>query len=90
MHFLPALKEAFAIHFAELEVIISNPENPTFSNTIEALDHAGSRIAEVSLVFSALKSAHGTEGIMAISDEMSRLLSHHRDTINFNPSYNFV
>lgn len=37
----PAVREAMAAHLAELEVIATNPEPPTFENTIVAMQGAG-------------------------------------------------
>ena len=37
----PALEEGMAMHLEEIEAIASNPEPPTFENTIAAMEGAG-------------------------------------------------
>ena len=39
--FAPALDEALNAHNAEIDAIASNPEAPSFANTIEALEAVG-------------------------------------------------
>ena len=38
--YLPAFREAMAEHKAEIEAIVTNPDPPTFENTVVALDLA--------------------------------------------------
>ncbi len=85
-HYMPAIDKAMAEHKAEVEAIINNKEAATFENTIVALDDAGVALSEVMSVYGSLKSAHGTEGIMAIAEEVGKKMSAHRDDINLNPS----
>lgn len=40
-HFAPALDEAMARYRAEIAAIASDPDTPTFANTLEALERAG-------------------------------------------------
>ena len=40
-HWLPAFRQTIADAEAELERIASNPEPPTFENTVAAIDRAG-------------------------------------------------
>ena len=39
-HFLPAFDKAFADHSAEIEAVKANPAEPTFENTVTALERA--------------------------------------------------
>jgi len=84
-HYLPAFEKAMAENKAEVAAIITNKEAANFENTIVALDNAGSFLSEVASVYFSLKSAHGVEGIMAISSEVSQKLSAHGDDISLNP-----
>ncbi len=84
-HYMPAFDAAMVEHKKEVEAIINNTEAPTFDNTIVALDDAGVMLSEVSSVYYGLKSADGTEGIMAIAGEVGKKLSAHSDDINLNP-----
>ena len=40
-HFAPAFEEGMRQHNEEIAAIVDNPEAPTFTNTIEALERAG-------------------------------------------------
>ena len=54
-HFVPAFQEAIKAHDAEIEAIVNNTEDPTFENTIEAIDASGSLLHKVGMVFGNLK-----------------------------------
>ncbi len=84
-HYMPAMEKAMAEHKAEVQAIISNTDAPSFENTIVALDQAGSMLSEVMSVYYSLKSADGTEGIMAIAAEVGKKMSAHSDDISLNP-----
>src|SRR5688500_16469472 len=51
-HFRPALEAAMQSNLDEIERIASNPEPPTFENTIAAQEGAGRTMTQVSVVFS--------------------------------------
>jgi peptidyl-dipeptidase Dcp len=69
---------------AEIDVIVSNPEEPTFENTIVALDLSGELLSEVSRVFFALSGSNTNDELQQIQKEMSPRLSAHRDEIKLN------
>ncbi|TRX71642.1 M3 family metallopeptidase [Carboxylicivirga sp. M1479] len=85
-HYIPAMEKGMAAHKQEIEAIINNTEAPTFNNTIIALDDAGKMLSEVMSVYYSLKSAHGTEGVMAIAAEVGKKMSAHGDDISLNPA----
>jgi peptidyl-dipeptidase Dcp len=84
-HFLPAFDAALASHSAEIEAIASNPEPPSFENTMIAMEEAGSDLGRVSRVFSALTSSATNDEIRAIQREMSPRLAAHSASITLNP-----
>lgn len=65
-HYLPAVEVAIEEARANVDTIKKNTENPTFENTIEALEHASERLGMVSGIFYNQLSA-------AASDEMEDL-----------------
>lgn len=83
-HYLPAIKEGIAREKAEIDAIISNPDAPTFKNTIEALDRSGEFLSRVSTVFHNLNSAHTNETMQALAKEIAPMISQHNDDINLN------
>lgn len=83
-HFKPAFEEALKRHNLEIDSITNNKEEPTFENTIVALENAGSLLNNVSTVFYNLNSANTNDSLQAIAQEMAPKLSAHSDEINLN------
>ena len=50
-HFFPAFKKAIENAKSEIDTITSNTEEPTFENTIEALEFSGEPLDRVSSIF---------------------------------------
>src|SRR5690606_39046777 len=78
-HFKPAFEEALKQHNFEIDSIINNSEEPTFENTIVALENAGSLLSNVSTVFYNLNSANTNDSIQSIAKELAPQLSAHSD-----------
>ncbi len=55
--FEPSFEEALALARAEVDAIADNPDQPTFANTIEALENYGKALDQVLTVFFALAGA---------------------------------
>lgn len=85
-HYMPAFKEGMRRHKEEIKAIITNPEAPTFANTIEALEYSGKQLDKVSKVFYNINSAHTNDQLQGIAREIAPLLSKHNDDINLNDS----
>lgn len=83
-HFKPAFEEALKRHNLEIDSITNNKEEPTFENTIVALENAGSLLNNVSTIFYNLNSANTNDSLQAIAQEMAPKLSAHSDAINLN------
>jgi peptidyl-dipeptidase Dcp len=74
-HFLPAVKIAIEEARANIDAIKNNPENPTFENTIEAMEMAGEKLGMVSGIFYNQLSAAGTDGLEALALEIGPINS---------------
>ena len=83
-HFRPAFKAALEQHNQEIDAIVNDPQDPSFENTIVALENAGSVLGNVSRVFFNLNSAHTNDSIQAIAKDMAPVLSAHGDEISLN------
>lgn len=83
-HYLPAFKAGIAQHKAEIQVIIDNPEAPTFANTIEAMEFSGELTSKVASVFYNLTSADTNDALQKISKEVSPMLSSASDDVLLN------
>jgi peptidyl-dipeptidase Dcp len=84
-HFEPAFIEAMAQQKTAIEKIINNPKEPTFENTIVALEYSGSLLTDVMNVFYPLTSADTDEAMQAVAQKLAPMLSRHSDDINLNP-----
>src|SRR5688572_18804621 len=84
IHFLPAVQEAINETKREIETIKDKTE-PDFQNTIEALDHAGSRLNIVCAIFFNLNAAETNPEIQKIAREISPLITRHSNDILLDP-----
>ncbi|MEM7382523.1 MAG: M3 family metallopeptidase, partial [Bacteroidota bacterium] len=85
-HFKPAFEQAITAARAEIDAITENPETPSFSNTIEALDFAGQHLDRISSVFFNLNAAETNEEIQKIAQEVSPMLTEFSNDITLNES----
>ncbi|WP_291275936.1 M3 family metallopeptidase [Flavobacterium sp.] len=83
-HFKPALLEGIKQQEAEILAITSNRENPTFDNTIVALEKSGKLLSKVNTVFNNLNGANTNDELQAIAKEVAPILAEHSDNINLN------
>ncbi len=73
--YLPAFREAIARGQAEIRQITDNPESPSFTNTIEALERAGVALDHVSNLFFNLTEACTSDEMDRIAEEVSPMLT---------------
>jgi peptidyl-dipeptidase Dcp len=83
-HYMPAFKDGIKKEDEEINTIVSNPQVPTFENTIEALEKTGELLDKVNYVFSNMSSANTNDDLQAIAKEVSPILSKHSDDIQLN------
>ena len=83
-HYFPAFEEAMKQHTKEVDVIINNPETPTFDNTIVALERSGTLLNKVSSPFYNLLGSETNDDLQAIAEKISPLMSEHTNTIRLN------
>lgn len=80
-HYKPAFEEAIEEHRAQIDAIKASDEEPTFDNVILALDNAGQRLSEISLIFEMISSADTNEQLQAVEAEMLPKIEEHRNAI---------
>ena len=83
--FLPAFEEAMRQHRAGVAAIAEDPAEPTFANTVEALERAGRALRDTASVFFNLAGADTNEERQRIERVISPKLSSHRMAILTNP-----
>ncbi len=83
-HFLPAFTAGMDAQLAEIEDIVASGD-PTFANTIVALERSGRILDRVSRVFFGRVGAHTSPRIQEIEAEIGPRLAAHADTIGLDP-----
>lgn len=83
-HYLPALQYAISLENAEIEAIVNNNAQPTFANTIEALDRSGELVARISGILFSLNAAETNPDLQKVAADASLLLAAHSNDISFN------
>ena len=83
-HYLPAFEAGIAEAKAEIDAIVANEEEPTFENTIEAMEYAGGKLNSAAAVFYALMEAHTNEQMQQIAEEMSPMLTEYSMYVSLN------
>lgn len=84
-HFEPAFVEAMDQQAKAIDAIVKNTDEPTFENTVEALEYSGETLSKVLSVFYPLTSANTNPEIQALAQKLAPMLSRHSDDINLNP-----
>ncbi len=80
----PAMMKGMEEEDREIEQIVNNPDEPTFDNTIVALEKTGELLGKVTEVFFNLLSAETNDTMDALAQKMSPILSEHSNNISMN------
>ena len=84
-HYLEAFYEGTQTQISEVNEIISSGE-PTFENTIVALEKSGQILSRMLMVFYNKSSSDTNDRLDAIEEEIAPKLSAHQDAITLNPA----
>lgn len=68
--YVPAFDAGIAEAKTAIDSIVNNPEQPTFSNTILALDNISPTLERVMSVLMSLTEAHSSDELQAVSEEL--------------------
>jgi peptidyl-dipeptidase Dcp len=80
-HFRVAFDAALAKHALQIAAITGDPEPPTFTNTIVALEAGGRALRRVAATFFNLAGADTNDELEAIERDIAPLLARHRSAI---------
>ena len=83
-HYREGMLKGMEEQKAEIEAIVNCTEEPTFENTIEAMDRSGELMRKVRGTFSPLSSSNSTDEMRALEKELSPMFSSHSDDIYMN------
>ena len=84
-HYLPAFEAGIAEGKAEIDAIVANQDEPTFENTIEALEYAGETLNKVAGIFYNIMEAHTNDQMQAIAEQVSPMLTEFSMYSSLNP-----
>lgn len=83
-HFLPAIEKSIEMARKEIEDIKSNTEKPSFENTIRAYEKSGRLLGQIAGIFFNLNSAHTSDEIQKLAQEISPLLTAYSNEIQMD------
>ena len=84
--YVPAFDAGIAEAKASIDSITSNPEAPTFANTILALDNISPTLERVMSVLMSLTEAHSSPELQTVSEELLPRYTAFSDEMMMNPA----
>ena len=84
-HYLPAFEAGIAEAKAEIDAIVANEEEPTFENTIEAMEFAGETLNNAASIFYNLMEANTNDELQQIAEQLSPMLTEYSMYVSLNP-----
>ena len=84
-HYLPAFEAGIAEAKAEIDAIVADQEEPTFENTIEAMEYAGQTLDRVAGIFYNLMEANTNDKMQEIAEQISPMLTEYSMYVSLNP-----
>lgn len=83
--YAPAFDAAIAEARAEIDAIVADTAAPTFANTIEALERAGSKLSRIEYIFFNILEADADERMQEVSMEVQPKLTEYGNDVSLNP-----
>ena len=83
-HYLPAFEAAIAEAKTEIDAIVANQDEPTFENTIEAMEYAGQTLDRVAGIFYNLMEANTNDQMQEIAEQISPMLTEYSMYVSLN------
>jgi len=83
-HFTPALETAMAATLSEIEAITANPDEPTFENTIAAMERSGQMLDRAETIFGVWSSNMSDEAFQEVEMAMAPRMAAFYDGITQN------
>lgn len=83
-HYMPAVKKGIVELRAEIKAITDNSDEPTFDNTIVALEKSGRTLTKVARVFFGVASTELNDQLKALQVQISPMVSKERVAIALN------
>ncbi len=84
-HYMPAFEAGMKQQLEEAVAIANQTDEPTFDNTLVALEKSGDILRRVQAVFFNLSNSNTSEEIQAIEEKVAPALASHADNIQLHP-----
>ena len=84
-HYKPAFEKSIAMARADVDAIIANQDEPTFENTILALENAGKTYNSVSEIFFNLNECCTNDQMQNLAEELTPMMTEYSMYVLFNP-----
>ena len=83
-HYLPAFEQGIVEAKAEIDAIVANTEEPTFENTIEAMEKSGRTLNKVAGVFYNLMEANTNDQMQEIAEKVAPMMTEYSMYVSLN------
>ncbi len=83
-HYMPAIKKGILELRADIDAIVSNPDAPTFENTILAVELAGEDLTRVARTFGNITGTELDDELRALQTEIYPMLTREQNAITLN------
>ena len=83
-HYLPAFETGIAEAKAEIDAIVANQEEPTFENTIEAMEFSGRTLNKVASIFYNLMEADTNDEMQEIAEKIAPMMTEYSMYVSLN------
>ncbi len=85
-HFAGAFEHAMGEHLHEVAAIGADPAEPSFANTVEAMQRSGRLLARIGMALSNLVVSLGGDALQAVDLQMSPKLAQHSTQVALDPA----
>lgn len=83
-HYLPAFQEGMKQQKELIAAIVNNSDEPTFENTIEAIENSNELLDKIGNIFYNVTEAATNDELQKLSVELAPIISSHGDDISLN------
>ena len=83
-HYLPAFEQGIKEAKAEIDAIVANEEEPTFENTIVAMEQGGRTLDKVANIFYNLMEADTNDEMQALAEKISPMMTEFSMYVSLN------
>ena len=83
-HYEPAFERAMSLHNEEIAAIVTCSDEPTFENTIAAMDRSGRMLSDVSNIFGMICAAETNDQLQELEGKIMPQMAAHNDAILMN------